>query len=158
MNRLWMASALCVALSACGGAEGEWTPEADELGQLQSALIIPTESPSVHICTGYTSGGGQRVDGSLTTHLFQADVDGVMTDFVAVHVGATNYKRNIGWSRKPTGQLAIDIDVNGTTDRLDTNGETVSSIGFARRFEYVSGVGPVVSVRFHGRDGSTCAL
>jgi hypothetical protein len=156
-----------IIASACAGAPLDQTAsEGDEptpVGVLESALIIPTDSPSVHACSGYTSGGGQRVDGELGTWL---STNALLNDTLNVSVSAANWKRNIGWSRKPTSQLVIDLKVGSQTFEVDTGGETLKEIGDTFQVpsvDWQSGFGfpterPKISVTFHGRDGSSCSL
>ena len=157
---VWM-SLSALSTVACGASVEEASEDLDalELGVLESALIIPTGNQSQHGCSGYTSGGGQRVDGGLlVTAPFALTVDGVTQDYVDLYLRAANYKKNFGWSAKPTGQLAIDITINGDEATVDTEGDVVPSMQTSFTAPYEAGVGPRIQVTFHGRDGSSCSL
>lgn len=130
-------------------------------------------------CSGYTGGGGQRVDGrawsgvSVVVDVFgNYGYPGQTVYQARVGTTATNYKKNFGWNKKRTGQLRIDGVINYSTNitsietanlSIDTGGDLEKSIG---RTIYVHPWinSPVYiysfygSLTFQGRHGSTCSI
>lgn len=130
-------------------------------------------------CEGYTTGGGQRVQGRiLSTEYVMVDVFGqtpypgyIVYKTVAGY-GATNQERRLGrWGNKNTAQLRIVGNVEYVSPLgsgsiavdLDSGGSQTSSI--AADF-FNSGwwnTGPTIisfygSLTFYGRDGTTCSI
>lgn len=122
-------------------------------------------------CTGYTSGGGQRVKGRAAA--VYTTGSGVYGIYMYLHAW-NEYHGVFGWRLKDTSQLNISgiIDyyvttypVNTVSDQLSiyatTNGQTVSSIRYDI-YDTVSsspiGYGLSGNLTYTGRHGSSCSL
>jgi hypothetical protein len=172
---LWATSCRLVSafvVTACGSAVdtteldvartsdsiyAEPSPDISDIGAVEQPLIVPTGSRSTHACTGHTSGMGQRVIGTLATSVFDGTVRSVWGTYIRLDLTAVNYKRNIGWHRKPTSQLAIDLIVDGVDLSFWTD-STISELYDYWELPYDPADPPEISVTFHGRDGSFCSL
>lgn len=128
-------------------------------------------------CTGFTSGGGQRVIGNIAIYDYtmvdvwgQTPYPGQVVYKTEVQTQATNQiKGTFGWRNKDTGQLQIIGTVNvspygSVSVSHNSGGALVSSIS---KTIYSSGWvntqwNPVISISgaltFHGRDNSQCTI
>jgi hypothetical protein len=162
-----LATAIIVASTAAVAGCG-MSDDPDDISFDTSELTLDTTSSANRLrqCEGYTSGGGQRVRGKVGLGTDAAN--GLYYHYLTVQ--AENWKKNIGWNTKPTGQLRIEGTVYVSTPSaptesysvyVDTGGETVRRIGQ----EVWRSAGTVnayataeVYLTFHGRDGTHCAI
>ncbi|MEQ9373671.1 MAG: hypothetical protein RIG68_00690 [Imperialibacter sp.] len=127
-------------------------------------------------CTGYTTGGGQRVKGRAEA-LYSTPSGGQGTGpyIIYMYLRASNeYKGVFGWRSKDTSQLNINgwVDYYVTTYPVTTitdiitlnattNGQTVSTITYDIynvQSNYPIGYGLQGSLTYTGRHGSSCSL
>jgi hypothetical protein len=122
-NCLVLATLAALAATACSETLDktyldEATPHEDEAQWPEGATDKPigtvTQALADLSCTGYTSGGGQRVIGKVSVNCSpMIDVNNTYGFGVTVltrttiDVQAMNEKQNIGWHRKPTSQLRM---------------------------------------------------
>jgi hypothetical protein len=121
-------------------------------------------------CVGHTSGGGQRVKGSVYLFASESNVDGVINYYGWITVRATNQEKKLGvWLGKRTSELAIVGNIDVSPDwgsysvYVDTGGDLDTSIEQTyylpdrlketTSFPSISG-----SLTFYGRQGSNCAI
>jgi hypothetical protein len=122
-------------------------------------------------CTGYTSGGGQRVKGSVYLFASESNVDGVVHYYGWITIRATNQEKKLGvWLGKRTSALAIVGYINASPSEwgsysanLDTGGDLDTTIEQTfnlpsilkqtTSFPSISG-----SLTFYGRQGTTCSI
>jgi hypothetical protein len=121
-------------------------------------------------CVGHTSGGGQRVKGSVYLFASESNVDNVIHYYGWITIRATNQERRLGvWLGKRTSELAIVgyVDVSpdwgsfsvdfGTGGDLDTSIEHThqlpSRLKETTSFPSISG-----ALTFYGRHGSNCSI
>jgi hypothetical protein len=123
-------------------------------------------------CTGYTSGGGQRVKGQVDLFASETSLGGITYLGAYVNVHATNQERRLGiWSGKRTSELYISGSIyvapewewGGVVVELGTGGDLETSIGTTYSFPdrpKVSATWPYMygALTFYGRQGSSCAI
>lgn len=167
---------------ACAGCAEMPPDDGDEtLGEASAAVSVASNPPGSSSCEGYTAGGGQRVRGKVSIERLISFSDAAGGYYLKYRIGisAQNWKKNIGWNTKPTGQLAIvgeidDVPCYGFTASctgflpvdLGTGGATVRDIGQSWDSEVIGPVGDPnfydftarFNLTFHGRDGTSCTL
>jgi hypothetical protein len=121
-------------------------------------------------CTGYTSGGGQRVKGNIDLYLSQVVNDGQLYWSAYVNVYATNQEKRLGiWSGKRTSELyiygSVDVGPDWGSFIIDvgTGGDLQTTLSTTYSFPYrlaVNASNPYMSgtMTFYGRHGSSCSI
>lgn len=121
-------------------------------------------------CTGYTSGGGQRVIGNIDLHLAQVVNGGQLYWSAYVNIYATNQERRLGiWSGKRTSELyiygSVDVGPDWGSFIIDvgTGGDLQTTLSTSYSFPYrlaVNASNPYMSgtMTFYGRHGSSCSI
>ncbi|MBT1696168.1 DUF4848 domain-containing protein [Fulvivirgaceae bacterium PWU4] len=121
-------------------------------------------------CTGYTSGGGQRVKGNIDLHLAQMVTDGQLYWSAYVNIYATNQEKRLGiWSGKRTSQLyiygSVDVGPDWGSFIVDvgTGGDLQTTLSTSYSFPYrlaANASNPYMSgtMTYYGRDGSSCSI
>lgn len=144
---------VAVGLGGCAPAS-ETDDEQNTEAQSSAELTVVTGSRG---CTGYTSGGGQRVTGSVRTEtIFKGNGQYEHR----VELRAVNWIKNFGWNRKRTAQLRIEGTLNGVPVYWDSFGElTTEIVTFVLVSTDTSPDFSVLSdVTFYGRHGSSCVI
>jgi hypothetical protein len=121
-------------------------------------------------CTGYTSGGGQRVKGNIDLFLSQQVNEGQLYWSAYVNIYATNQERRLGiWSGKRTSELYIYGSVDVGPDwgsfivDIGTGGDLQTTLSTTYSFPYrlaINASNPYMSgsMTFYGRHGSSCSI
>ena len=163
----WILASI-VVLGAC---VTEPLGDDDKLESVENAVTIDGHYlPLYRTCAGYTSGGGQRVNGLVDLEL----VAWTSTQHTwRAGAFAENWKRNFGWNLKRTTQLRItgtlSLVYRGQTTEtwnvdIDTGGSLENHIGASHEFAPVGTELNPGSVQlqgqltFHGRDDTDCSL
>jgi hypothetical protein len=152
---------VAVGLGGCA-LESETDDEQNTEAQSSAELTFVTGSRG---CTGYSSGGGQRVTGSVRT-ITNNKGNGQYEHYVELR--AVNWIRNIGWNTKRTSQLRIEGTLSTGPNPFDTvvpvywdsSGALTTEI--FRPLLFLTNTSPnftvLSDVTFYGRHGSSCVI
>jgi hypothetical protein len=149
---------VAVGLVGCAPAP-ETDDEQNTAAQSIAELTLVTGSRG---CAGYTGGGGQRVNGSVSTYTYSKG-NGQYDHYVELR--AVNWIKNIGWNKKRTAQLRIEGTLQsavGTSVPVywDSSGELTTEI--VKTVLFSTDTSPDFSVfsdvTFYGRDGTRCVI
>jgi hypothetical protein len=150
---------VAVGLGGCAPAS-ETDDEQNTEAQSSAELTLVTGSRG---CTGYTSGGGQRVKGSVSTYTFSKG-NGQYEHYVELR--AVNWIKNIGWNTKRTAQLRIEGTLSAGYGTpfvpvyWDSSGALTTEI--VKTVLFSTDTSPNFSVMsdvtFYGRHGSNCVI